>query len=111
MQGNKYDYSKVKYESSKKFVTIICPKHGEFTQMPAEHLAGKGCKYCAHQTFHPLESLANIAPEIAAEWDYEMNKDSGYTRKLFRRQIVQNNSIGIVIMGNRTVIMQLVQVE
>lgn len=79
VQGNKYDYSKVKYESCKKFVTIICPKHGEFTQMPAEHLAGKGCKYCAHQTFHPLESLANIAPEIAAEWDYEMNKDSGYT--------------------------------
>lgn len=79
VQGNKYDYSKVKYESSKKFVTIICPKHGEFTQIPAEHLAGKGCKYCAHQTFHHLESLTIVAPEIAAEWDYEMNKDSGYT--------------------------------
>lgn len=74
VHGNKFDYSKVKYENSKKFVTIICPKHGEFTQMPAEHLAGKGCKYCAHQTFHPLESLAIVAPEIAAEWDYEMNK-------------------------------------
>lgn len=29
--------------------------------------------------FHPLESLAILYPNIAAEWDYELNKDTGYT--------------------------------
>lgn len=79
VHGDKYDYSKVKYINSKTPVTIICPKHGEFNQMPTEHLSGKGCKYCAHQAFHKSESLASLNPKIAAEWDYELNKDSGYT--------------------------------
>lgn len=45
--GNKYDYSKVKYISSKDDVTIICSKHGEFTQTPQSHLRGSGCPKCA----------------------------------------------------------------
>jgi len=28
-------------------VTIICPDHGEFSQLPSGHLAGKGCKKCS----------------------------------------------------------------
>ncbi len=79
IHGDKYDYSIVNYVNSKTPVTIICSNHGEFEQMPSEHIGGKGCKYCAHQAFHPNDSFANIAPEIATEWDYELNKDSGYT--------------------------------
>ena len=60
-------------------VDIICPKHGVFKQLPLEHLGGKGCPFCSHQKFHPLESLAVLRPDIAAEWDYEKNKDSGFT--------------------------------
>ena len=70
---SKYDYSKVEYIDSKTIVTITCPKHGDFPQIPSEHLSGKGCKYCAGQAFHPLNSLAVINPPIAAEWDYEKN--------------------------------------
>ena len=79
VHGNKYDYSQVDYVNSKTPIIIICPKHGVFTQAPGEHLSGKGCKYCAHQAFHKKDSLAVIAPSIAAEWDYERNKESGYT--------------------------------
>ena len=43
--GNKYDYSKVEYESSHKKVCIICPTHGEFWQEPDNHLRW-GCKCC-----------------------------------------------------------------
>ena len=79
VHGNKYDYSKVDYINSKIPVEIICPKHGPFTQIPTEHLSGKGCKFCAHQAFHPKESLAVICPEIAKQWDYDKNKKTGFT--------------------------------
>jgi len=79
IHGDKYDYSLVEYSTCHAKVKIICPKHGVFEQSPSEHLAGKNCPYCAHQKFHPLESLAALHPDIAAEWDYERNKDSGYT--------------------------------
>ncbi len=46
IHGNKYDYSKVKYVNSHTKVTIICPKHGEFSQTPNCHLNGKGCPFC-----------------------------------------------------------------
>ena len=42
-----YDYSKVNYTSALKKVTIICPKHGEFTQNAEAHMKGQGCPRCA----------------------------------------------------------------
>ena len=49
--GDKYDYSKVDYVNSKTKVCIICPKHGhgEFWQIPNNHLHGKGCPRCANK--------------------------------------------------------------
>lgn len=44
--GDKYDYSKVKYEKAKQKVEIICKKHGEFTQDPYSHMNGAGCPVC-----------------------------------------------------------------
>ncbi len=79
VHGNRYHYHLVKYIDATTDVEIICPKHGVFLQPPIEHLSGKGCKYCAHQAFHHLESLAILYPDIAAEWDYEKNKATGIT--------------------------------
>ena len=42
----KYDYSLVDYQNTNSKVTIICPKHGEFTQAPRPHLKGQGCPMC-----------------------------------------------------------------
>ena len=47
--GDKYDYSKVEYINTLTPVTIICPEHGEFVQMPKVHLKGCGCKKCANK--------------------------------------------------------------
>lgn len=44
---NRYDYSKVMYETTKKPVDIICKKHGIFKQKPMTHLNGSGCKLCS----------------------------------------------------------------
>ena len=46
IHGNKYDYSKVVYEHSRKPVTICCPIHGDFEQLPVFHLQGHGCQKC-----------------------------------------------------------------
>lgn len=45
--GAKYDYSKVEFESVLDYVSIICPKHGEFRQQASEHARGRGCPKCA----------------------------------------------------------------
>jgi len=47
VHGIKYDYSKSEYLSTKHKITIICPSHGEFVQLPESHLTGSGCPRCA----------------------------------------------------------------
>jgi len=51
VHGGKYDYSKVKYISSTTEVIIICPDHGEFTQLPVTHNAGHKCSDCTATGF------------------------------------------------------------
>lgn len=46
VHNGKYDYSKVEYINATIKVYIICPTHGEFTQMPCSHLQGQGCPKC-----------------------------------------------------------------
>jgi len=47
IHGDKYDYSKVDYINNRTKVCIICHEHGEFWQLPNNHLQGNGCKKCA----------------------------------------------------------------
>ena len=47
VHGNKYDYSKVVYNSTDEKVCIICPEHGEFWQTPYSHLKGHRCPICS----------------------------------------------------------------
>jgi hypothetical protein len=47
--NNRYDYSKVDYNTNKDPVEIICPKHGPFKQRPDNHLSGAGCTYCNYK--------------------------------------------------------------
>ncbi len=44
--GNKFDYSKVDYKGGLEPIIISCKKHGDFTQIPEQHIAGSGCPYC-----------------------------------------------------------------
>lgn len=47
VHGEKYDYSKVKYDGNKSKVCIICPEHGEFWQAPYSHIKGAKCPACS----------------------------------------------------------------
>ena len=47
IHGNKWDYSKVDYTNRHTKISIICPIHGEFLQMPKNHLHSKyPCPKC-----------------------------------------------------------------
>jgi hypothetical protein len=59
--GERYDYSQSSYLASTKKLTIICPEHGPFEQLPLHHVKGKGgCAICA------VVSRAGLKKEAAA---------------------------------------------
>lgn len=50
IHDNKYDYSLVDEKEYKEYkVTIICPKHGNFSQTRAIHVRGHGCPKCVER--------------------------------------------------------------
>ena len=47
LYGDKYDYSKTIYKSSKEKICVICPRHGEFYVKADDHLNNnRGCPLC-----------------------------------------------------------------
>jgi hypothetical protein len=73
VHGNKYDYSKVKYNGCFENVCIICPKHGEFWQTPDNHLHGRGCPICNESKLEKnvREFLYNANIEYVPQKTYE----------------------------------------
>jgi len=56
--GDRYDYSKVDYKNNNTKVSIICPEHGEFRQVPASHKQGMGCPICGYGKLAIARSLS-----------------------------------------------------
>lgn len=77
---NKYDYSKVQYINTDTKVTIICPKHGEFSQTPHAHLNGQGCPKCyrsiMEEKVHDILSERYISFEEQKTFPWLRNKIS-----------------------------------
>ena len=48
IHGGKYNYSQVSYICQSAEVLIICEIHGDFFQLPQNHLQGHGCKECGN---------------------------------------------------------------
>ena len=48
VHGDTYDYSKTVYVGYEKLCTFICKIHGEFQQLPLNHLKNKGCNKCGY---------------------------------------------------------------
>ena len=46
VHGDTYTYDESTYKTSRKKMRIICPKHGEFWQIPMNHWGGQGCPVC-----------------------------------------------------------------
>lgn len=79
VHGDKYDYSRTTYVDSKTKVCIICPKHGEFWQIPSSHTrTGCECPKCgvesrARKRRRDTESVIKRAKEVHNnKYDYSL---------------------------------------
>jgi Zn finger protein HypA/HybF involved in hydrogenase expression len=54
VHGDKYGYDEVVYVNARSKITIMCKKHGSFTQLPQHHMARQGCPKCGmlHRLVH-----------------------------------------------------------
>lgn len=68
--GNKYDYSKTVYHTSKDTVTITCPIHGDFRQVAYSHLRG-GCARCPrHSSVDQVEFERRATSVHSGKYEY-----------------------------------------
>ena len=74
--GNKYDYSKAVFKTVDTKLTIICPEHGEFEQIPFDHMRGHGCakcgaKKCNNKRRHSIDKFIEQARTLHGDkFDY-----------------------------------------
>lgn len=61
---NKFNYEKSDFKNVKTKIIITCPVHGDFEQIPSEHLSGYGCKKCGNNTKYSKEEYISKAKEI-----------------------------------------------
>jgi len=71
IHGNKYDFSKAVYKSSKEKVRVICDKHGEFFTTPSGLFGGGGCKKCGYEQQVKTKIERNLIsdPKLKDEFD------------------------------------------
>lgn len=83
VHGDKYDYSRVKYVNKSSRVTIVCPVHGEFEQIPYLHLRF-GCKKC--KRIFDTDGFVIRAREVHGDkYDYSKVR---YINKLSKVKII-----------------------
>lgn len=80
--NNKYDYSKCHYINNRTKVTIICPEHGEFEQIPETHLKGKGCPLCGNGEKNTQYFIDKSNITHNNKYDYSKSEYTGIFNKL-----------------------------
>ena len=88
--GDVYTYADTKYEGMQKHVTITCPTHGDFEQMPENFLRGYGCRQCSDK--HPgrysqkaCECLDQIAAAQGIHIQHALNGGEHYIKQLRKK--------------------------
>jgi Protein of unknown function (DUF723). len=65
VHGDKYLYDKVKYCGMREKVTITCPIHGDFEQLPYNHIFNEsGCPSCSNNFSKPEEELRQFIQSL-----------------------------------------------
>lgn len=75
---NAYDYTITAFANNRTKIDIICPTHGEFSQIAGDHIIGKGCPKCAHQTIDQDEFIKQARKIHHGRYDYDKTV---YTKK------------------------------
>lgn len=76
LYGDKYDYSQTQYVDMRTNVTIICPKHGPFQQLPSNHLKNcGGCILCNKVEGRRMTTSDFITrAKVSHDVDYDYSK-------------------------------------
>ena len=73
--GNKYSYPNLEneYKNNRSKITVVCPIHGEFKQIAAKHLYGRGCPYCNES--HLEKEISLLLKENNIEFERQKSFD------------------------------------
>lgn len=88
VHGSKYDYSKSVYVNNSTKLIITCPEHGDFEQIPANHMQGKGCSSCGAvssaiaQTLTTEEFILKARAAHGDKYDYSKSVYIGARTKV-----------------------------
>ena len=100
IHDGKYDYSKVNYINYSTKVCIICPEHGEFWQVPNNHLFGSGCPGCIESlledNIRKLLTVKKLVFEAQKTFDWLK-----YRKKMFLDFFLPEYSIAIECQGRQ----------
>lgn len=81
VHGDRYDYSLVEYKKNSINVIIICKEHGEFRQLPNNHIKGSGCRKCS--SIHTTEEfIAKARLTHKDTYDYFCSVYEGALKKI-----------------------------
>lgn len=93
----KYNYDKAEYKGGNEFITITCPKHGDFQQKANTHLHGSGCVKCKNEK---IKSLKNKGREKFIEDAIRVNGNKYIYDKVVYRTSKHNVIITCPIHGD-----------
>ena len=71
--NNQYNYASTVYEGSFKNVIITCKTHGDFEQMPSNHLKGAGCPKCTNGRLTTEEFIDKANQTHNNKYDYSLS--------------------------------------
>ena len=79
---DKYDYSKVVYKTMQDKICIICPEHGEFWQLPSNHLRYDiCCPKCNMRVSDKFDFIKKSKEIHGDKYDYsKVNYKNNYTK-------------------------------
>ena len=103
VHGDKFDYSKVEYNGAKEKVCIICPIHGEFWQIPNNHLNSSGCPICNSNIKSGIEEKVN---DILVNNGFKVERQKTFDWLKYKRQLyldfyLPEYNIGIEVQGDQ----------
>jgi len=88
VHGGRYEYGSYSRISDK--CTIICSIHGEFKQLPSNHLNGNGCPRCANESVS--RKLAMTFEEFVKRANHKFNNRFTY-KKLNKQEVYVTCSV------------------
>lgn len=99
IHGDKYDYSKSIYVTSKSKLTVICEKHGEFAVSPNQHISRTSdCPKCAHKISRGEIEIEDYLSSIGVKFQTQNKTSIGDGRHL--DLYIEANNFAIEFNGN-----------